>query len=299
MKVFLGLNGHTNNESLPLRFGIKIKEHHQQFCILQNAIKDQEGTKRQRQDEIERGNEHYSGELLIPGLDKNNAPAPFKCRVVLGVPKLDHQSPPIITLLRDGSRGDMTVTKHISGMVKRGKITSDDIIHLLHPAYIADKIKDSNDVEEIVASSIINKPEAPVLTISKADELILSSADEIKATIDSFPIEGIELEAGPNFKRLSLKERVKYQYSMADAYVEDAWTANDKIWVRVIGSNGEKTDLHSFKQRDHLAVHHQKTLEYLQSRIGQRAHFAVCMSDPCKGFLAESVTSIALQLMKS
>jgi hypothetical protein len=71
---------------------------------------------------------------------------------------------------------------------------------------------------------------------------------------------------------------------MADAYVEDAWTANDKIWVRVIGSNGENTDLHSFKQRDHLAVHHQKTLEYLQSRIGQRAHFAVCMSGSLQRF---------------
>ena len=299
MKVFLGLNGHTNSESLPLRFGIRIEKLHQQFCILQNAIKDQEGTKRQRQDEIERGNEHYRGELLVPDLDKNNAPHSFKCRVVLGVPKLDHQSPPIITLLRDGSRGDMTVTQHISGMVKRGKITSDDIINYLHPAYIADKIKNSNDVEEIISNSMISKPASSVQTVSTSDELILSSAAEIKAIIESFPIEGVELEAEPNFKRLKLSNRVKYQYSMADAYVEDVWTTNDKIWVRVKGSNGESSDLHSFKQRNHLAVHHQKTLEYLKSRIGQRAHFAVCMSDPCKGFLAESVTSIALQLMKA
>ena len=67
---------------------------------------------------------------------------------------------------------------------------------------------------------------------------------------------------------------------------------NRKRWSEIL-------ILHSFKQREHLAAHHQKTFEYLQSRIGQRAHFAVCMSEPCKGFLAESVTSIALQLMKS
>ena len=298
MKVFLGLNGHTNSESLPLRFGIQLKEVHQQFCTLQNAIKDQEGTKRQRQDEIERGNEHYSGELTILNTDKTKAPYTFKCTVVIGSPKLDHQSPPIITLLRDGSRGDMTVTKHISGMVKRGKITSDDIINYLHPAYIADKIKDSNDVEEIFSTRIANESEAEIVTNSKADELILSSADEIKATIESFPIEGTALEASPTFKKLSLSNKVKYQYSMADAYVEDAWTTDGKIWIRVIGSGGKNTDLHSFKQRDHLAVHHQQTLTYLKSRIGQRAHFAVCMSEPCKGFLAESVTSIALQLMK-
>ena len=73
---------------------------------------------------------------------------------------------------------------------------------------------------------------------------------------------------------------------------------DEKIWIEVLGTSGEHTRLHSFKQRDHLAVHHQNALRYLQSRIGQRAHFAVCMSQPCKGFLAESVTSIALQLMR-
>ena len=85
---------------------------------------------------------------------------------------------------------------------------------------------------------------------------------------------------------------------MADAYIENAWIEDGKIWIDVIGTSGQIKRLHSFKQRDHLIQHHKLALDYLKSRIGQRGYFAICMSDPCKGFLAESVTSIALQLMK-
>jgi hypothetical protein len=85
---------------------------------------------------------------------------------------------------------------------------------------------------------------------------------------------------------------------MADAYIEDAWIENGKVLIDVIDTNGQTKRLHSFKQRDHLIQHHKLALDYLQSRIGQRGYFALCMSDPCKGFLAESVTSITLQLMK-
>ena len=299
MELFLGLKGHTNQESLPLRFGFQITETHQQFCNLKDAFYDEAGTIGQRPPEIAMGREHYGGELEIPNAVKTNPQISNFCTVVIQPPNEGQNLSKIITLLRDGSKGDMTVTKHISGMVKRGKITTDDIINYLHPAYIAGKIHDSNDVEDILQAELSRRVKASVITNSKTDELILSSSDQIKAVMESFPIDEVALDAVPTFQKLKLSDKVKYQYSMADAYVEDTWTADGKIWVSVIGSNGAKTDLHSFTQREHLATHHKKTFEYLQSRIGQRAHFAVCMSEPCKGFLAESVTSIALQLMKT
>ena len=49
MKVFIWINGHTNNESLPLRFGIRLTEIHQQFATLNESVFDENGTNRQRQ----------------------------------------------------------------------------------------------------------------------------------------------------------------------------------------------------------------------------------------------------------
>ena len=40
MNLFLGLKGHTNQESLPLRFGFQITETHQKFCHLKDALYD-------------------------------------------------------------------------------------------------------------------------------------------------------------------------------------------------------------------------------------------------------------------
>lgn len=299
MKVYLGLRGHTNSESLPLRFGIQITEIHQQFCTLEDAIFDPDGTDRQRQDEINRGNKHYTGQLCVPNAVKGGEDHKLQCRVVLGAPKLSDQLPPIVTILTNSySHGDLTVTKHISGMVKRGRITAEDIIDYLHPAYAAGKIHDSNDVEEIYALKICQDRVPDALPKSKADVAILESAEEIKEAIESFSIDDTDLQAPPTFKRLDLSDHVKYKYTMADAYIEDAWMGDGKIWIKVLGSDGTSTDLHSFVQRDHLAFHHKKAFKYLESRVGQRAHFAVCLSEPCKGYLAESVTSIALQLMR-
>lgn len=299
MKVFLGLNGHTNSESLPLRFGVQITETHQQFATLENALFDEAGTNKQRPDEIERGNKHYLGDLCIPNAVKGAAPICHPCRIVLGSPKHSDQAPPVVTILRqEYSHGDLTVTKHISGMVKRGRITVSDIITFLHPSYIDGNITDSNDVEEIYANLISPSREPKSISTSKSDDAIIESAEEIKQTINNFSIDDSELTSPPKFSPMKLNDKVKYEYSMADAYIENAWIEDGKIWIDVIGTSGQIKRLHSFKQRDHLIQHHKLALDYLKSRIGQRGYFAICMSDPCKGFLAESVTSIALQLMK-
>jgi hypothetical protein len=299
MDLFLGLNGHTNNESLPLRFGIQITEQYQQFVQLIDEIYDQDGTQRQRPKEVESGNRHYIGKLVIPNADKSQSNYFAECRVVVGIPHNSTQKPPIVTILRkEFSPGDITVTKHISGMLKRGKITVSDIVKYLHPAYTEGRITNSNDVEEVFSNEILPSRDKTVITTSRSDTSILKSSDDIRKVIESFDVEDTELKAKPTFVTLPMSHEVKYEYSMADAYIENAWSADDKIWVDVIGSDGATKRLHSFKVRDHLVEHHSVTLDYLKSRIGQRAHFAVCMSDPCKGFLAESVTSISLQLMK-
>jgi hypothetical protein len=299
MKVFLGLKGHANSESLPLRFGLQITEIHQQFATLENAVFDELGTNKQRPDEVERGNRHYLGDLCIPNIVKGEAPICHSCRIVLGSPKHSNQAPPVVTILRqEYSHGDITVTKHISGMVKRGRITVLDIINFLHPSYIDGNIADSNDIEEIYANVISPSREPKIISTSRSDDAIIESADEIKKIINDFSIDDSELTAPLKFSPMKLNDKVKYAYSMADAYIENAWIENGKILIDVIGTNGQIKRLHSFKQRYHLMQHHKLALDYLQSRIGQRGYFALCMSDPCKGFLAESVTSITLQLMK-
>ena len=58
MELFLGLKGHTNQESLPLRFGFQITETHQQLCNLKDAFYDEAGTIGQRPPEIAMGLEH-------------------------------------------------------------------------------------------------------------------------------------------------------------------------------------------------------------------------------------------------
>ena len=190
MKVFLGLHGHTNSESLPLRFGVQISQTHQQFATLEHAIFDESGTNKQRPDEIDRGNKHYLGDLCIPNALKGEAPTCYACRVVLGNPRHSDQAPPIITILRqDFSHGDLTVTKHISGMLKRGRLSIDEVIKYLHPQYINGNINDSNDIEEIHSNNIIPSRNLKVISISTSDRSIIESAEEIKASINSFSID--------------------------------------------------------------------------------------------------------------
>jgi hypothetical protein len=298
MKLFLGINGHANQESLPLRYGLHIQETHQQFCTLNNAIHDEDGTKTQRQNEIEKGRKHFLGKLEIKEIDPNKYYKNFETRCVIEETRDQSKLSPIVTLLRDGSRSDLATTQHIGNMVKRGKIDVKDIIEFLHPEYIDGNIRDSTDVEEIYQEKILPSRQESQIELEGTGLNTSHDLPKIKESIESIPDDESSLSFPPTFKKLELSSSVRYKYSMADAFVEDVWMDNEKIYLKVIGSSDESKTLHSFKQRSHLVVHHQKTFEYLKSRIGQRAIFAVCTSEPCKGFLAESVTSIALQIMK-
>lgn len=301
MQIYLSIYGHTNNASLPLRMGITITEKHQQFATLEAVKFDDVGTSSQRQDEIERGNRHYKGTLLIPNENRTiDKPYQFDCRVVLGAPKSSEQRPPVITLLRlDGNRGDMTVTAHIERMLKRGQITTSDLIEVFHPAYIRGEIQSSNDCEDIFRNNIASI-KIPTSNADPVGQEILKNPEPILRTLIDNEVEGVQLKAPPIYKKLIIPG-VKYQYVMADAYIEDVRIENDAIVFNCIDSQGENRRIHSFKlsPRKHLSALHNYAFEYLKSRQEQRAMFAVCNSDPCKGFLAESVTAISLQLMKT
>lgn len=301
MKIYLNIFGHANSASLPLRMGLTISEKHQQFATLENAKFDEDGTKSQRQEEIERGNRHYIGTLSVPNENKLiDKPHKFVCRVVLGTPKNSDQFPPVITILRiEKNRGDMTVTAHIERMLKRGQISTQDLIFTFHPAYIRGEVQSSNDCEDIFRKSIENIEISPNLTDQTANE-ILKNPKIVLETLMANDIESTLLRAPPQYKKLSLPN-VKLEYIMADAYIEDVRIENDMIVLKCIDSKGNLRELHSFKlsPRKHLSALHKYAFDYLRSRQEQRALFAICNSDPCKGFIAESVTAISLQLMKT
>jgi hypothetical protein len=299
MDIFLSLNGHANTLSLPLRLGIRITERHQQFAELEGAQFDERGTRTQRQNEIDEGRKHYLGTLVIPHESpEGGEPYRLDCRLVLGETSGARQRRPVITVLRaDNNKGDMTVTRHLEGMLKLGKINRDDVIRVFHPAYIRGDLQSSNDCEEVFSRQV----QVPVSTISTDDQtaraILRDPASVVRAVLGAAS-EDVALKASLTFKPLPIPG-VKYKYVLADAYISDVWMDGDVIKATFINSRGQEQTCHSFKPRDHLGEHHRRAFAYLSDRKDQRALFALCDSEPCRGFLAESVTSIALQIMRS
>lgn len=301
MNIFLGINGHANNSSLPLRLGIRITQTHQQYSKLESSSYDESGTRGQRQQEIEDGKKHYVGILVIPNEDKNiSNPYRLECRVVLAEPRSVRESPPVVTVLKtDNNTGDLTVTRHLEGMLKRGKINPDDLIKIFHPAYIKGDIKSSNDCEEIFEKNIRNSTDIISSNDTTVAALIRNPEPVIKA-IEEVSNDDADLKAPPKFKKMNLTG-VKYDYVMADAYISDVRLENDSIKLNCINSQGVEQLLHSFKlsPRPHLSALHKYAFDYLKERENQRAVFAICTSENCRGYIAESVTAIALQLMRA
>ena len=238
MKLFLGINGHANKESLPLRYGLQIQETHQQFCTLHNATHDEDGTKTQRQNEIEKGRKHYRGKLEIKKIDPNKYFENFETRCVIEETKDQSKLSPIVTLLRDGSRSDLATTQHIGNMVKRGKIDVKDIIEYLHPEYIDGNIRDSTDVEEIYQEKILPLRQGSQIELEGTGLNTSHDLPKIKESIESIPDDESSLSFPPTFKKLELSSSVKYKYSMADAFVKDVWMDNEKIYLKVIQKDG-------------------------------------------------------------
>lgn len=300
MKVFIGLNSHSNKVSLPLRFGLNLTEQHQRIAELSNPVFDAIATDAQRPDEIARMRKHYTGCLVVPH-ESGIAAKPYAldCRVVLELPPDDSRAPSVITVLPISTvKGDATVTRHLEGMLKKGRISSRDLLDVFHPAYLRGDIADSTDCEDVFRRHL----EKVVPVISTDDSLgqqVASNAEPVVRLVEAVAESQPDLVEGPPRFSAVVPLKTKYQYVFADAYLRDVWLSDGRINVKCIGSNGEEVTLQSFSVRPHLAEHHQRAYEYLVDRKEQRAVFAVCVSPPYKGVVAESVTSIALQLMRT
>lgn len=297
MKVFI--SEHASKVSIPLRFGFLIKERIQRDADLVDSVYDDLGTKSQRQDEIDRGRRHYTGRLVISNPENILLPYEIRCRVVLGEPKSSNMSPPVITLLKeDFSKGDMTVTMHIEKLLQKRKITERQILEVLHPAYIAGKINDSTDVDDALRGS---NTSIPISDFGDETSRSLINQKEIVAeVVESQEFNETILESPLSYKPLPISG-VKYDYVIADAYIENVRVEDDCIKFECLNSKGEKQLMHSFKlsKRPWLSELHKYAINYFNERDGGRATFAICMTEPCKGFVAESVTAISLQIMQN
>ena len=305
MKIYLPLYGHANQASLPLRFGVFLTEKHQCFCVLDDYEFDEVGTKSQRMDEIEKGRKHYIGSLSFPSPNKSETIGPFRCRVVLELPSNDNQVPKVITLMGDGSvKGDMTVTRHIEGMLKGNQINRDDLIEVFHPAYVSGKLKNSNDCEKIWRNEICGKAETFDIQDTSnrgiADSLS-SEESNLREVLAVDDLEETDLHAPLTYKHIVIPN-VENEYVMADAYIESVRREDDQIVISIINSKGQEQELRSFPLRghlSHLASLHDYAYQYLEARQKQRAKFAICWSSRYRGMLAESVTAISLQLNRN
>ena len=305
MEIFINEHGKLNKAVLPLRFGFSINQTHQSFATLSNAVFDRKGTSTQRGDEIERGNKHYLGNLIVNKENKNDGYHEHKGRFIIAPPPHGRDLDRLITALReDGEnlKNDIATTKHLEGMLKRNKITTNEIIEHLHPAYITGKIMESNDIEDIFTEIIVPSRIKTNFPMSDVDQGFAEEGDEITGAAEDIDVEdeGEYEEIAPLvYKKLNLKPSIKYTYVMADAHILDAGKGDDHIWLKVINSKGVEQVLKSFSIRAHLSHHHERAFEYFSSRKGQRAFMAICNTGKYSGVLAESVTSIYLGLMRS
>ena len=291
---------HANKAVMPLRFGVSISEKRQQYCDLESYNFDPEGTKRQRPNEIDKGRKHYIGTLVIRSPEPYGENINLSGRWIIEEPQAEGHRPSLVTALRVGLgdfMGDLTVTKHLEEMLKRNRVSTEEIIGYMHPAYLKGNIQTSNDLEDILANEIIPDRAQPEPLPSLNDGIV----DVPPPSVSGQPEDDVDQEDRRPlvFEPLEIKASIKYQYVWADAFILDVGLSDKKLWVSVINSKGEKQTLESFEIRNHLIAHHEYALKYLKSRKGQRAFFAICVSEPYKGTLAESVTSIALELMRS
>ena len=299
MRVFLPVRGHANDVPLPLRFGIQITDSSQENMTLHDPSYDDEGTNGQRPVEIERGNCHYLGTLEIKTPTGELLKSEY-CRVVLEMPNRDDRAPKVITIMAADSelvKGDSTVTRHLGGMKKNGRITNKDLLECFHPAYIEGRIRDSNDCE-MVWQEYSSKHDSKLEVSDSVNRSVMNglAADQqhFESLMSVHDLDEVPLTAALTYIPMNLPN-VKYDYVMADAYVHDVQRIADRIHVTVTNSKGVVQTLKSFPLNDktrHLAAFHEYAFDYLQSRIEQRAKFAIEKS----GTLAESVTAIALQM---
>lgn len=304
MQVYIDKDAHINKSVLPLRFGISITQTHQTEGIIKKAQFDKKDTDMQKAWERKRGRKVYRGTLVFKKVNEKEGSHYCKGKFAIEPQKKGNGCKKVVTALRldiEKLEDNNTITKHLEGMLKREQVSTDEIIKFLHPAYLDGKIRDSNCLEDVLRETVAPSQPKSGLPKSASDQAIIESGPTITKTANEIDVDYDEDEEDIKplvFKKLNLKPSIKYDYVMADAHVLDAGQGNNYIWVKVINSKGVEQELQSFLVREHLSHHHDRALEYFKSRIGGRAFMAICVSEEFKGVLAESVTSIALDLMR-
>lgn len=182
-------------------------------------------------------------------------------------------------------------------MLKKGKINVEDLIGIFHPAYLRGELLTSNQCEEIYDAHIRGR--APVQYVDEPTARALSQEPTMVAeAMEVLDVGELGVKAPLTFKALRIP-KVKYAYVMADAYIWNVRLDDEMIKFSCINSSGLEQEMRSFKARPHLVSLHQYAYRYLKDREEQRALFAICNSEPCRGVIAESVTAIALQMMRA
>lgn len=295
MPLFVPPNGHANKYTIPLRFGVVLEREDCHKAILEDALYDEEGTLNQTKRERDKGRKHYTGVLRIK-TQSSNVDISTKIRAVVEFPFDANKKPLLVTVLGvDGTKGDNTISSFLENLAQVGKITVEDIRTVFHDAYKNDRIKSAFDVQQIYESEIQSKA-----TVDGSQQKELQSNPEVLTEATNVPsVEDIDLKSAMTTKPLPIPG-VKYEYVMANAYIENVRVENEKIFFSYIDENEELKEIHSFKMnRSNLAHLYDHAFKYFKDREEQRAIFAICMSQPCSGFLAESVTAISLQMKRA
>lgn len=302
MRIHIQLHGKANKISLPLRYGIHLTEKHQVKGDLEDFVCDQQGTKMQSEFEREKGRRHYLGVLRLACADTTQGDIRIKLRAVIQEPNRSGFDPSLVTVLGiDATPGDSSITKHLDGMLQRHRITTEDIRTIFFEEYSKGKIQDSNDLEVIFQERIA--PFAQVNPGDRMSETIANNPESITRVLDAVPLDPSDegLKRPMTTYPLDLAN-AKYSYVMAEAYIENVRLIDDRICFDYVNETGELQTIKSFKlgHFPKLKSLHSTAIDYFRQRQGDRAFFSICIADNyASGLLAESVTAISLQLMRS
>ena len=295
MKLFVPPNGHANLITFPLRFGVSIPKDQIRNVALLDEEFDEEGTENQNKRERDGGRKHYLGKIFFESSDQA-IKIEEEVRAVLEMPVRQDQYPKLITvLMKEHTAGDNTVTKHLEGMHRDGKVTTQDVATIFHKAYTEGRLRNSNDVEAVYQQEIAAKAQ-----VDSAEPGLQGNPSTVTQGIDGTTDDDGELMAPMRRKAMDIPG-VQYKYAMADAYIWGVEISDDMICFKYLDEEGFEQSIHSFKlsKRPYLAGLHDYALNYLKERSEKRAKFAICVSEKCYGFLAESVTAISLQMKRA
>lgn len=144
------LTKHAKDDSIPLRLGRFLEN---EKIYLENIEEDDEGTKGQRPNEIERGNWHAIADFW---LDEVSGEHLGRWRFVLGSPDQDWKDPPVVTVLpveRSTIKSEGTLTLLLQRERQSGKhqwLTPNYVATTLHQLYRNGELSRVEELSELI-----------------------------------------------------------------------------------------------------------------------------------------------------